>query len=654
MPATTPRIELLPGQPGPADFDADTGFNHAPVAPPKYRWRIFSLTLLVSLVAGLLFTWWRPPLYQSSAMLALSALPGQVTSEVGAAELLIDHQQRLMSHQLLAELADQLDDGQALPLLQLKSMLNASVLDGSGLIRLEAAGEQASLLAPILTNWIQLYLANTDHRTRQDDDDTLQQLSTQQAALTRMLRDKRAELDAFQQTHQIVSLERDEVRLINQMKALGGSLDQTTADKAEAQAELAAINDAMARGRWLVRPQDQSGIDAIEREIVALEQEWQEYAEIYTPEYLQLDPKMVAITNKLTLLRAGREEKRAMSQQLRREEAEQHLAAVGQKEQDLQQQLAAMQEQVRQFSNHLARYTELNQSYEQLQLQLQEVENALTQQEIRPAGISPLELLDPPFVPQRPASPDYWRDSALSLGGALVVAVLAVLLYNLLHPRQSASPLFTLRPMAEPSEQPPVREVLPGAPAPRMAYQPDGELTLEEWQQLFCVAAPPTRLAMMLLLSGVKPDELVQLCWSQWDRQRGILALSGASARQIALAPAVVQTAELVEGDGEGHCWQSPAGGLLSAETFNSMIDCAVHDAGLSAHHHISGELIYHFYLVYLVRQGARLGELSRLVGYLEPQTLTGYRRYSPPGGGRPLDEIDYCHPALTVEGTGA
>ena len=649
MPATTPRIELLPGQSGPADFDADN-----PITPPRHRWRIFCLTLLVSLVAGLLFTWWRPPLYQSSAMLALTSPLGQPPSEITAAELLVDHQQRLMSHQLMAELADLLDDGQALPLLRLKSMLSASVLDGSGLIRLEAAGEEASLLAPILTNWIQLYLANTDHRIRRDDDDTLQQLMAQQAALTQMIADKRTELDLFQQTHHIVSLERDEVRLINQMKALGGSLDQTTADKAEARAELDAINDAMARGRWLVRPQDQSGIDAIEREIVALEQEWQEYAEIYTPEYLQLDPKMVAITNKLALLKAGREEKRAMSQRLRREEAEQHLAAVAQKETDLQQQLAAMQEQVRQFSNHLARYTELNQGYEQLQLQLQEVDNALTQQEIRPAGISPLELLDPPYVPQRPASPDYWRDTALSLGGALVVAVLAVLLYNLLHPRQSAPPLFTLRPMADPAGQSPARDVLPGASAPRMSYQPGAELTLDQWQSLFNVAVPPTRLAMMLLLSGVKPVELVQLCWSQWDRKGGTLALSGASARRISLAPVVLQTADTVAGDGEGHCWQSPAGGLLSPETFNSMIDCAVHDAGLAAHHHINGELIYHFYLVYLVRQGARLGELSRLVGYLEPQTLTGYRRYSPPGGGRPLAEIDCCHPALATVALGA
>ena len=88
MPATTPRIELLPGQPGPADFDADTGFNHAPVAPPKYRWRIFSLTLLVSLVAGLLFTWWRPPLYQSSAMLALSAHLHPVFRPLGVLRLL--------------------------------------------------------------------------------------------------------------------------------------------------------------------------------------------------------------------------------------------------------------------------------------------------------------------------------------------------------------------------------------------------------------------------------------------------------------------------------------------------------------------------------------------------------------------------------------
>lgn len=53
------------------------------------------------------------------------------------------------------------------------------------------------------------------------------------------------------------------------------------------------------------------------------------------------------------------------------------------------------------------------------------------------------------------------------------------------------------------------------------------------------------------------------------------------------------------------------------------------------------------FYVLYLVRQGARLAELADVVGPVSSAQLASYAPYSPPGPKRPLSDIELVYPAL-------
>jgi succinoglycan biosynthesis transport protein ExoP len=56
-----------------------------------------------------------------------------------------------------------------------------------------------------------------------------------------------------------------------------------------------------------------------------------------------------------------------------------------------------------------------------------------------------------------------------------------------------------------------------------------------------------------------------------------------------------------------------------------------------------------HTYIIFLVRQGIRLSDLSKITGDMPPAILAGYTAFSPPGSGMPLDSVERTYPALTM-----
>lgn len=87
----------------------------------------------------------------------------------------------------------------------------------------------------------------------------------------------------------------------------------------------------------------------------------------------------------------------------------------------------------------------------------------------------------------------------------------------------------------------------------------------------------------------------------------------------------------------------------LRAAEAQALLACLVHDAGLTHPDEVSPEQLCHTYRAFLVRQGLRLTELGRMVGYVPATVLANYKPLSPPGSGRSLEEIEWLYPALRV-----
>jgi integrase len=261
----------------------------------------------------------------------------------------------------------------------------------------------------------------------------------------------------------------------------------------------------------------------------------------------------------------------------------------------------------------------------------------------------PMQIVDYAAWPRNPIHPNYWRDAGLVTVVSLLLGLFMAWLVDYLSERnrREEAPLTTTGVRVYAGESKPAIDAPPAAD-PALEMQPAAtalpnslarELELAELQALLAAAPADIRAAIGLLLSGLAPAEFDGLAAVDFDPAVGRLSLGGDGARDLPLAPGVQRW--LQEPDVpdrlEAH----------SAEEVRAAVTVAAVDAGVVDPATVTPEALRHTYLLYLVRQGARLGELARLVGPVSAVQLQKYGRYSPPGSNRPLAEIETVHPVL-------
>jgi integrase len=156
-----------------------------------------------------------------------------------------------------------------------------------------------------------------------------------------------------------------------------------------------------------------------------------------------------------------------------------------------------------------------------------------------------------------------------------------------------------------------------------------------------------SRELMALLLSGLTLKECAALEPEDFDLEAGTLLAPSEPPRAIPLAPPI---ARLFAACRPLPLW---AGGVghLSADELSMRIALLAHDAGLAQAAEIDAETLRHTYIAYLVRQGARLTELPRLLGPMPPSALARYTALAPAGPARSLDQIAVTYPTLDRAG---
>ena len=92
---------------------------------------------------------------------------------------------------------------------------------------------------------------------------------------------------------------------------------------------------------------------------------------------------------------------------------------------------------------------------------------------------------------------------------------------------------------------------------------------------------------------------------------------------------------------------RSALGATLTPDDAESLVIYAACDAGLDSADEVTSRMLRHTYLVYLLRQGIRFADISRIVGRLQQDELAAYMRSAPPQARLPLEQIDLILPAL-------
>ena len=653
------KAEVLPplfGQQG-----SDLGDPHAEKRLETLRWLVLSATFLVVLLLGMIYVWSRPALYQSKAILHISyvSATGEDAQSLSLEQVSLN-QQRLTSFRVLQQVSDKLLLSRSIVLSveQLSQMLSSFMQPASSTIALQAIGTDPQVLEPVLSTTLDIYLQQLNAENTLNSGDDLLTNREKLDALQQKITVQREELAAFSEANNIISLERDENRILSKIKSLGMAIDEAEAQKIEAAAALSSIEASIARGQALTRPEDQAAIDSIAQQLAEINGKLADLAEQFTPEYMALDPSIIAMQRNADKLSQRLQEKIASSEQAYIDDAKRKLAQAHTSHQQYTEQLQDLSSQAHAFNQKLDQYKGMDDELRQLQGQAQLLQNQLVEQEVGQSLTSKISIIEPPFVPEFPFAPDYLKHSMFVLGAALSISLLSLLIFSFIvrqKPPQARVTNYTLLANApnrqgleaHPVDQDP-RFALGGhsvveplqlqnnsaeaSSVAQLRLLSEGECVL-----LYDTANQQGRLVIALLLSGLAPDELSQLNIDQFDPHFEHLHIAGRFARVLRLPASLsAEIASLSLAAGES-LWTEPMG----LSDFNHLVVNAAHDADIAFAEQLSVALLRHTYITNLLVQGCKLNDIEKVAGYIAASELGQYRGVKRQGHALPLAQLN-------------
>jgi polysaccharide biosynthesis transport protein len=270
------------------------------------------------------------------------------------------------------------------------------------------------------------------------------------------------------------------------------------------------------------------------------------------------------------------------------------------------------------------------------------------------------KVLEAATTPLQPWRPLYWRDTALSIGGSLALALLAMWLVELFNRSEPQPAVVLIQPQGGRLPYDAAPQMLPGqntpsgaleAQTPGLLPQPPTfprELSDTEIAALLRASDDDCRLAILLLMSGVTTDEAVKLRWSDVALPRGFVHVGGDSARNVTLSEASCRLLAVRPKAATGSTLLlGQSVHPMTRDNMDAQILCAAHDAGIDGAAQITSDALRHTYVAFLVRQGIRFGDLVQLVGPMPAELLGMYSLLSPPGSKVARQDIHVEHPAV-------
>jgi hypothetical protein len=530
-------------------------------------------------------------------------------------------------------------------------MLSPAAVEETNLLELRAEGSDPMLLQLTVNAWAKAYEDLRRNEIAQLKTATMAELESEQAALLVTIDERQLALAQFRERHDIVSLEAADNRAPAKLKGLNQSLNKAQERLVNAEAERAAIMEAVAQGKTVVPTDQRAELSAKQLEAQKIREQLASLERKYTKNYIEIDPALRALPGRLAELEDEIAAMRLLGQSQVIEDVDREVQAAKVAAHALEAQLRAHQRDAQAF-------TTLYNEYEAQQAELARLRDLSAANVERLAQIEarnlekypPVQIVDWAGLPSQPIFPHYRRDTGIVLGAALFSALFITWLVDYLsgHERQGQRVYSGIRvyPNDEDSQNAidAKREVLAidGQGTARLdAPPPPKEIEQSELWALLQAADPLTAGWVVLLLSGVAPEELLSLHDDSFDLDSGRVLVPGDDARAIALGSGARQRLATCR----NHIGKFPS--ALDLDTVNAQLEVAAVDAGLSEPFCVTAYNLWRTYVLFLVRQGARLADLPQQVGTLPHSALRELVKYSPPSVNRPLNEIETILPLL-------
>lgn len=641
----------------------------------RRRLLVFLGVFVAASVISLSYTFLRPAEYRAAARLNITpAAPLEPAAGPAAesAKPLLTEVEVLVSRPVLEQAAARLGRGgldlSAFgpdPVAGMKSALDVTPVSGTNVVELAARGPRPDLLAATVNSVVEVYREQLANAYRSSTSESLAQVGEEIAKLEARVAEKRREVEAFRLRHNIVSLEREENQVLSRVRGLGNSLNAANERVATAEGKLRSLNESAAGGKAVVRSRDNPTLANIEQRVSQLREELRELERVYTPDYLALDPRARALRVRIAELEQQLKVQREASERAALLEAQEELSSAQQTARRIQQEIASGRQEVSQFTARFNEYKALQEELAQLEtLQRDAVQRRARLEASERARTPSVQTLEAATTPREPWRPLYWRDAALSVAGSLVLALLAmwlVELFNRQEPQPSVviaqpvvpglllpgGPELAALPMAQtPALGAPAQALLPHQPAlPR-------ELTPDEVGALVRSADADSRLALLLLLNGLSPEEAIAVRWGDVDLDQRVIRVGGEGGRELAVDDTLAALLTARQASPEGPVLATRPGGTTTLPDLGTQLLCAAHDAGIERAAEVTPDCLRHTYVAFLVRQGIRFADLTRMVGPLPTEALAAYSALSPVGPRVPGESVQRVLP--TLQGTDA
>jgi len=633
----------------------------------RRRLVLFLSVLITSLLVSLAYTFMRPAVYQSKVTLLVTPpLINEQLGDISNSQHVELERQALLSRNVLSATLDKLvdehgrTDVDGVTLLRLDEMLNVVPINGTNLIELVAAGSDKQQLPVILNAWLETYVAAHGASLARESASETADLTRQLDEIRRKVDAKRGQLEQYRSDYDIVSMERNENRILKRLNGLTDSLNKATEEKVVAQARVSAIRAALAQGRPVGSDRAQAGLVSLEDRLVGIQEQIEELEREFTPQYMSIDPGIAALVKKKKLLEDKINEKRREGGEIALAEAQQDLASAEQSVSSIQRQLDEQKQKVMEFTARFAEHEALQEELLLLETQYRTVQQRQVQTEIDKKKLfSQVAVKAYPFLPDRPVSPNYLRDAGISVAASVLLALLSVWFYDFMNRpvRQPAvadiHPVFVAAQEPEALEQGTAGRLPHHANAPPvLGQQLPRELSENEVLAQLEAAGPDTRLLLVCLLSGLNTDAISALRWGNIDLDTDAVHIQDHTVRKLVMTPsmrAAIADYMPSDPDPDSPVWQDAGGEPLSDNNLEALIACVAHDAGLTRPSEVTSRTFMHTYLAYLVRKGVKLSDLDKVVGRISPTVLAAYGVFSPPGAALSLDSVEQVYPALQI-----
>lgn len=644
MPNSVPQLEILAGS------------SHAAPYPPVHwyqskRMRIFLASFLLALCVGQAVNFSRPAVYQSSATV-LTVMPPAVDESSQASELDMQHvaiqRQLLLGSPLLGDTLRRLqntsyaDYFKTQTLEDLRSSLFVDPVSSTHLVKMGASGPAAELLPRLVNTWIDAYLAFREEAIHQEVGNTLDTLREQYEEQSILLTEKRETVSRFRTRHDILTQDRQESQAHNRLKGLNNSLNKAREELVTARADVKGIRTAIEQNEPIVPDSEKRALAKLRLEAQALREKLSAYKKRFTNQYAMVEPEFKRLPQELGEKEADIERTVRNGRQQLLVDARQRLLSAQEAVVDLEDQLYKHKLEASEFSARFAEYQALEEDLNSLEELQRGTERRRAQIESKSLEKYPqVQVVNWAFVPIQPIHPDYLSDALIITAASLLFGIFLVWISEYLHrtPESAATsdglpgihiyseqPAIDHHPTAEPA--------IPQQSGPLLAAPHAREITPAEVASLWRMADAPERRFMGLLLSGLTPAETQTVTSGDFAPDTGLLQIHGSPPRSLTISPVLAPLLVTLL-----------AHGRLSTQDAEASLQILAVDAGIAYPEQLSAEALRHSYILYLVRQGARLRDLPHIIGPIPPQELAGYGPFSIKGPGKSLQDLETAYP---------